>query len=419
MRISSGYRIIPITKALQRAGNSKKGTVLKYTSALEINGIFLCDEKHKMLMISIDALYIGADFRDMLEVALRPTLNSEQIFIAASHTHSAPMLDFNKPMLAVADQQYFDKVLELTKNLAEELMREENQYPCQYRTVKYESIAGINRRKFRIIGASEKRIKFNQTFQIPNFKDSLSQPSHLIEFFNSNLKSIFIWNLPCHPTSIPDELGHSSGFIGQGRELIRKFYSEDSVIVFLQGASGDIRPPSFNTNFNLKNFIRRVLFGNWFIDFSVKNYDLWIAKIVEQLSAQITTLKSVELKNISSFQVIRYTKPYFEFMKTSSLNRKLSIHTIKINDFLIFGFSGELLSAFLDYFYTKYKNKVLLATCIDDTFGYLPDLHSVGKKGYEVDGFWKYFDIAELKDESYFRMIEWIFSSAELNEKIK
>jgi hypothetical protein len=417
MRIASDYRVIPITKALQRAANANKDAILNYTSNLEINGIFFRDEKQKMLMISIDTLYIGADFRDRLEAAFWPRLKSEEIFIAASHTHAAPALDFSKPQLGAVDQHYFDKVLEITLDITEKLMREENQYSCQYRIIRYESSAGINRRKFRIIGGAEKQIKFNQIFQIPNSKELLSQPSYVIEFFTSNSKSIFIWNLPCHPTSIPNELGHSSGFIGNGRELIRSLYSKDSVIIFLQGPSGDIRPPSLPTNFSLINFIRRLLLGNWFTDFSVKNYDQWIAKILEQLSTQMRDLKSIELKNISSFQVVRHTKPYSEFMKISSLNRKLSIHIIKINKFSIFGFSGELLSAFSKYFDTKYKDNVLLATCIDDTFGYLPDFDSIHKRGYEVDGFRKYFDITELEDESYFRMIEWIHSSAELNEK--
>ena len=127
MKISSYYRVIPITKALQRAGNANKDAILNYTSNLEINGIFLRDGKQKMLVISIDALYIGADFRDRLEAVFRPRLKSEEIFIAASHTHSAPALDFNKPQLGVVDQEYFNKVLEITSDIAEKLMREENQ----------------------------------------------------------------------------------------------------------------------------------------------------------------------------------------------------------------------------------------------------------------------------------------------------
>ena len=417
MKISSYYRVIPITKALQRAGNANKDAILNYTSNLEINGIFLRDGKQKMLVISIDALYIGADFRDRLEAVFRPRLKSEEIFIAASHTHSAPALDFNKPQLGVVDQEYFNKVLEITSDIAEKLMREENQYSCKYRITRYESSAGINRRKFRIIGGAEKQIKFNQIFQIPNSKEVLPQPSYVIEFFTSDSKSIFIWNLPCHPTSIPNELGISSGFIGKGRELIRALHSKESVIIFLQGPSGDIRPPSLPTHFSPKNFIRRLLLGNWFKDFSVKNYDQWITKILEQLSIEMTTLKSIDLKSISLFQVVRHTKPYSEFMKNFNLNRKLSIHIIKINNFSIFGFSGELLSEFSKYFDAKYKDNVLLATCIDDTFGYLPDFDSIHKRGYEVDGFKKYFDIVELKDDSYFRMIEWIYSTAELIEK--
>jgi hypothetical protein len=105
-------------------------------------------------------------------------------------------------------------------------------------------------------------------------------------------------------------------------------------------------------------------------------------------------------------------------MKVSDLERKLSIQIIKINDFTILGFSGELLSGFSKLFDIQNKRNILLATCIDDTFGYLPDLESVHKRGYEVDGFWKYFDITELKNESYFRMIEWIYDTAKISEEV-
>jgi len=417
MKISGGYKVIPITKALKRACNSNDDATLNYSNDLEINGIFLCDEKQRILILSVDTLFIGNDFRNQIETALRPSLKPEEILIAASHTHSAPMLDSHKPSIAVVDEEFFAEVLQITLKLANELIGQDGHRSFQYRVTRYESRAGINRRKYRVIGGAEKRLKLNQVFQIPNSKKNTPQPSYILEFFTSEAKSFFIWNLPCHPNSIPNELGHSSGFIGQGRNAIRSVYSKDSAIVFLQGASGDIRPPSLPSHLKSRDLLRKILIGNWFIDFSIKEYDKWISTVLEQLLEQITSMKNLEFVKASSLQVTRQTKLYSEFMKVDNLDRKLSIHIINIDELSIFGFSGELLSAFSNYFDSKDKNGTLVATCIDDSFGYLPDVESISQKGYEVEGFKRHFGIAELKKEGFIRMIQWITKENDRNRR--
>src|SRR5664279_2436687 len=51
-----------------------------------------------VVLVSVDLLYPGRALRGYLEAAL-PNLSPDQLFLAASHTHQAPMTDDTKPML--------------------------------------------------------------------------------------------------------------------------------------------------------------------------------------------------------------------------------------------------------------------------------------------------------------------------------
>ena len=146
------------------------------------------------------------------------------------------MLDFDKPKFGTPNIDYYNFVLGKIIELCEDLINNNQKSKAFFRNVNYNSTIGVSRRKFRIIGRGRKyKYEFNRTFNLPNGKNKIYQPARLIQICNEHGDSTFIWNQACHPVSIPDAFGHSPGYIGEGRELLRENFGPKTSVIFLQG----------------------------------------------------------------------------------------------------------------------------------------------------------------------------------------
>jgi hypothetical protein len=413
IKIASGYRNINVESPLHVAGqgiNSSSTKTSMQTGQLEVNGLLLELEKTKILVISVDTLFIGNRLRIEIESHFKDTLNPTEIFIAASHTHSAPMLDFDKPKLGIPNIDYYNYVLNNIIELCEYLLNTTQKSTALFKNVNYNSAIGISRRKFRIIGEGRKSIfGFNRIFNLPNEKNKIYQPARLIQICNERGESTFIWNQACHPVSIPDAFGHSPGYIGDGRELLRENFGHKTPVIFLQGFSGDIRPNSTKKIKNFSSLIRRILFGKQFTNFQKNDYISWISKLKDEMIEQINLLHSVKFFRISNLILDRESKKLSKFkIESSQSDKNLSKHTIIFGPFKVIGFSGEVLSKIAASLTKMHSGTVIPVGCIDDTFGYLPDVNSIKFGGYEVNGFWPYFNIENIPKKSFYDLICWI-----------
>lgn len=413
IKIASGYRNINIESPLHFAGQGVNSSCSKtsiQTGQLEVNGLLLELEKTKILVISVDTLFIGNRLRTELESHFKDRLNPAEIFIAASHTHSAPMLDFDKPKLGIPDIDYYNYVLKNIIELCEYLVSTNLKSTAFFKNVNYNSAIGISRRKYRVIGEGRKSIfGINQIFNLANEKSRIYQPARLIQICNERGESTFIWNQACHPVSIPDTFGHSPGYIGDGRQLLRENFGYTTPVIFLQGFSGEIRPNSTKKIKNFSGLIKRILFGKQFTNFQKNDYISWISKLKNEMIEQINLLNSVKFFNIYDLTLDRETKKLSKFKIESNLSdRNLSKHTLNFGPFKIIGFSGEVLSKIAASFAKMHSGTVIPVGCIDDTFGYLPDVNSIRFGGYEVNGFWQYFSIEKIPKKSFHDLIRWI-----------
>ncbi len=413
MKFASGYRLINLGISLNVAGNgSSKHSEKTFfqTGNLEVNGVILESNNIRVLIISVDTLFIGHHLRSKLETYFSGRIDPIELFISATHTHSAPMLDFDKPELGVPNIYYFHSVLNQIIELCEELLNNENKSEAFFSAVHYDSNIGISRRKKRFIGEGRDHIlEMNKTFNLPNYKEKVSQPTTLIKISNIYGDSAIIWNQACHPVSIPPSFGHSPGYIGVGRELLRKQLGFETPVIFLQGFSGDIRPNSTRKIKKFSDLIKRVLFGKQFAIFDSNQYFTWLSLLQNEILSQITLLVNANERESDNLKLTRELKQWSDFQIDSELsNRFLSKHTIAFDSFKIIGFSGEVLSKISSLLSKDNADIVLPVGCIDATFGYLPDSESIKLGGYEVNGYWPYFNIKNISNESYNEIIRWI-----------
>ena len=369
---------------------------------LEANIVLLGDSTgNKVLVVSVDALYIGPGLRTHLESVLSPSLKPHEIFVAATHTHNAPQLDDTKPKLGLPVPQHFHQVAFRIAEAAKELL---GQAPCEVRVFsrRYRVKSVVRRRWRRPVTISRAGIGFFDIQALRNPRTG-KITSEVIEFVDQdkNLMAL-VWIMPCHPTSFPDPRTISPHFIGEVRQRIRaKSGSEEIPVVFLQGASGDIRPPAYRAaRFDFSEHLRRVLRGKIFDSFSESQYRQWVEKVFREFDSgramQNWKATSSETALVgSSHFTMRLNEAYdFEY----SNPRFFTCHVLQIAGLKIIGVSAEptwkmrqsLLQA---------RPQTTLVGCIDDTFGYLPTPREFETGGYEASGFLSSFSLESVSAE--------------------
>src|ERR1700723_3597606 len=105
--ISSGSVDITPRRPVMLGGfNKRTAPFTSVASRLEANVLLIKGESSSITIVSTDLLYPGETLRSQLIGNLGLTDRSEELFLCASHTHSAPMTAPSIPHLGIADDEY-------------------------------------------------------------------------------------------------------------------------------------------------------------------------------------------------------------------------------------------------------------------------------------------------------------------------
>src|ERR1700693_5552641 len=105
--ISSGSVDITPRRPLMLGGfNKRTAPFTSVASRLEANVLLIRGESSSVTIVSTDLLYPGETLRAQLIDNLGLADRSEELFLCASHTHSAPMTAPSIPHLGIADDEY-------------------------------------------------------------------------------------------------------------------------------------------------------------------------------------------------------------------------------------------------------------------------------------------------------------------------
>lgn len=363
---------------------------------IECNVVVLMEGVTRAVLVGVDALYPGPTLRQYLEERFAEALSPHQIFLAASHTHSAPQLDSTKPALGGVDGSHLDGVCRSIGDLVGDLLQLPGE-EVRVEVRRYSSSVMVNRRRKRIVGGAEGRIRFNSVVSAPNPHATGRQYGHLVTFVGDRGPIAFVWQLPCHPVSLPTGWANSAHFPGVGRQYLRQSSSQ-APVVFLQGFSGDLRPPSVPKPTGAKGIARRLLLGAWFSSFTESDYGRWTSEVVAELAGAVG--RSRVSKSLDEpVSAKRVSMPLDNYHEGACGDRSLTVHRLSVGGVALLGVSAEPVSGYADALIAEQGRTVIPVGCIDDVSGYAPTSRVLRDGGYEGAGFAPHFGLGQPSSE--------------------
>jgi hypothetical protein len=369
------------------------------------------NESDGVILISLDALYVGQVITESISnYVLKYT--QAKVLVVASHTHNAPMLDSNKPLLGKIDQQHVDYVLKSINQgidtLIQAVPRDATLGITNYEVGEHV----IGRRKIFPLILNKNEVKILRALVFPNKRKARHQSAKKLIFFDNENKTEIcaIWLMPCHPTSypLPDVL--SAHYIGEVRNHYRNVINNQNLaFVFLQGASGDLRPPAMISPDIVLTKVKKFLYGVFdrrifmprFVPFRPEEYMAWTSKLkngfveasVKPSSVSSTTL-NVEFVEKRLSQHKRSASPNNTILKLSMLTID-ELRFIGINAEPSVALGKKIRKVVSRSFSTTDQNIELIG-CVGDTFGYISRWYEELFGGYEIEGHLKVFGMERL-----------------------
>lgn len=365
--------------------------------SLEMNMVAIWHHLHHppLLFISIDTLYSGAEIRQVAE-ASAPGIPPENIIVAASHTHQAPMLDNSKQKLGRVEASYFARLCTSLERGIRTVLDPETAQEVQVWVGSAEADHSINRRRRRRIQLRRSGIKFSAMEMAPNRRGSRDETVTLMEL--RTLKGISlasVWNYACHPVSHPAPEQYSAHYIAQVRTKVRQVRANPTLpVLFFQGFSGDTRPRASTGIKNLSTLLWTCLLGPYFRRMLPEEYRTWAQGLAE-LVAEIPLAKTHDDKDV---RCGRMSLPGSNFIQ--GLDTPVTFQALRLGQHLaIYTASAELVSQYaLRLRQQVHVPHIMCVGCTDASFGYVPTRAMIIERGYESEEFCEAFGYGPVSD---------------------
>jgi hypothetical protein len=386
--ISAGsVDITPRRRAMLGGYTKRTAPFTGIASRLEANVLVIKRASSRVTIVSTDLLYPGEPLRSRLVRNLGLSGNGEELFLCASHTHSAPMTAPSLHRLGVADHEYIQFVATQITGLIESLEHRGVPCICTY----HEGIANhsMNRRLVRLRLTRSGLTRHSGLGPNPN--GERDESVRVLEFSQPDCKPLaVVWNYACHPTEFPGLLQVSAEYPGIVRSRLRSDLG-DIPVLFLQGFSGDVRPPFSGRTAGVVGWARRVLVGPQFRRPLRREWEEWSNGLAESI-ASIARSAPRNLR-LNSLALKRVEVPQDEFAAGGSDSKPLIWHLIDFGDLRIVGINAEPVVKYRRQLEECFAGKPLLTVgCLDQPICYLPSDSMIPEKGYEVEGFRSLFN---------------------------
>jgi len=382
--ISSGSVDITPRRPLMLGGfNKRTAPFASVASRLEVNVLLIRGASSNVTIVSTDLLYPGETLRAQLIENLGLADRSEELFLCASHTHSAPMTAPSIPHLGIADDEYVRFVATQITGLVKSLEAKGEPCICTYRIGSADH--SMNR---RLVRPRLTRSGFARSSGFgPNPDGDRDESVRIVEFSKlSGEPSAVIWNYACHPTDFPGLLQVSAEYPGIVRSRLRSQLG-DVPVLFLQGFSGDVRPPFSGRSSGLTGFARRVLVGPQFRQPLRREWENWANSLAESVASFARS--SGRVLKINSLMLKRVEVPESEFAAGGTGDKSLIWHLVDCGGFRIVGINAEPVVKYRQLLEESFSGGEPLLTvgCLDQPICYLPSDNMIPERGYEVEGF--------------------------------
>jgi len=312
-------------------------------------------------LCALDALYAG----DLCRAA--PRAGCRRIF-AASHTHSAPMLDSNKPAIGAVD----DRAVSAFASAIVGAPR--TQIAPEHCAVYRADVALPVYRRFDRPDSALNRALTRHAGLYPNETVAIDRGLYLFVFSAAGRTQFTIAYHACHPVTRSDVGEVSPDYVQALRQAVAERFATPYCL-FLQGCAGDVRP----------NFARKRIDGlprsrlNWRFAYPPSG--------AQQLAADKDYERAVRGAGFQrSFDAAPGAFVCRRLTITIDGAGDVEVTELRIADAVVFRFVPFELSHHYHLQARELDDRVFLVSCADDVHGYLPHPSQLDFGGYEVDG---------------------------------
>ena len=359
---------------------------------LEINVVYFKSENEReddLVLLSIDAT-----FANELSRRLKLFFGSDKltVLVSASHTHYSPSLMPEFPALGLFNEDFCQSTVELSKSLIADarLVAEKNN---KVATVSGWQVGAWSVSKRRRMGFSVSRkfpiLHYGMVMQPVSQQEQLVPIN--VSLIRAGESNVVVWSFQCHPTGFYAHNSVSSEFIGIVRDQIRKSLDSTTTVIFLQGASGDLREPHISTDpkrFGWLNSVLGLLSGYHFnyVQPSKDEWEKWafglssrVVECLERAEQEMATPITITSRSISA-SVDQCLGPHHpvEELEITTLDISKLIQLVFVNAEVTSELASKVSSLYPDKF------KPVFATNINECLGYITTAAEYSKGGYEA-----------------------------------
>ena len=368
----------------------RTGSFTRVADTLELNALLLQQDETCALLLSADVLFVG----DEVEAALRRRLEDAGlvdclVLAAASHTHFAPAVDTQKPALGVADEQFRDSYIRAAINLADRLLDEP---PTSARIRYAEGVAAhsVNRRRlgWRLASGLPRRTALMRA----NPAGPNDQSLHVLRIEDEeNTTRAVVWCYACHPVSFPHTHEVTAEFPGVVRAQLRASLEADTPVLFLQGFSGNLRPPAIVApGRNPARRLAQLVEGPDIGSFSEPKYWCWAGSLAELVAG----IASSPASRVISTELRHQTRmmPLSTLVEGPAGDLQLTMTQLELSkDLQLFAINAEVVVEYVDRLRQLFPRvRTIPVGCAGSVFGYLPTDRMLDEGGYEAAGFFQW-----------------------------
>jgi hypothetical protein len=368
-----------------RAGSS--GVVGDVHGTLEANILAIfSDSLCRVVIISIDALFVGRELTDiLLSTCAEFGVAGQSVLIVATHTHSAPALEDTKPELGRRSDDDFASVKQKLVRALSDLLKATPQKGKLAKGQTRIASASVNRRlPWHLPQLTRGGLRFERTVLAPNEK-GMVDPLITALILQGDTAAV-VWHYTCHPTGFPEEK-ISADYPGLVRNALRQRFGKDTTSIFLQGFAGDIRPVSAAPTMGLMPLIRRAVQGPRFYDMGMEDWLAWAEIVSNGVLSAVDAAAPVEDGRLASGRMASTTLD--KLMAGANRNRLVEVQHLNVLGERILAVSAEPLVGLRGLC----PQNSLLVGYSRDVFGYWPRDMEIGEGGYEVNGFKDWFGV--------------------------
>ena len=371
---------------------------------VEINFLALrLEADPPVVLVSADVLYVGPLLEEIIVQAF-PDLPRERLFIAATHTHAAPMTDSTKPMLGRPDSQYMTTLPRRIEGAAAHLLEDSNYRAATLKVAEGRGNHSINRRRWKEGADGEP----GYMGFAPNPKGPTDEAITVLEAIDEDGALLaFVWNYACHPVAYPRGKTISSHFPGVLRDYVRREQGRQVPVLFFQGFSGNTRPkflvkyPELRSHvWHLVRF--RLAAPSWQPS-QFDHYADWADSLARSTLRIAKRARAIGVQEIDASRAEMVGDLF-----VSPLARPVVFQSIRLGArFGLVGVSAEPVAEYADAVRKEFPaESVMTVGCLDTPFGYAPIQSMIAERGYESERFLEHFELEKLNPDIEQHMME-------------